>query len=305
MVEIIRAQNELTNENCQSAIDILDAIEGEKSARWYQTKASAQACFSTFREISFFVSGIKNIAASSNDFGRSFASFDISSDMQASDDLNYTALLDAIETLQTAGDPTTLDFTGRSAIWEEEENTNMTLQAGYAGVAALGMYMNYYGNVNEDGEKGGGTGSNNCYLDYSNTFALAALAGLGTNASPCTGSGSGHPDLTPTGGGLLTGDTLTRACQGLVLFNSLFDFISNIPVPSDSGDLSQIDDIIGLRMTECESALANLGTLLGTTVDDRICTTTSIAECENIGTAEPERIEQYFVVTFEFLHRGP
>ena len=63
MVEIVRAQNLLSDEECQEALDILNKIDGVKGSRWYQTQASAQACFSSFREISFFASGIQNIVA--------------------------------------------------------------------------------------------------------------------------------------------------------------------------------------------------------------------------------------------------
>ena len=300
---IIRAQNELSKENCQAALDILNEVEGEKNARWYQTKASANTCFSNFREISFFSSGVKNIIANVSQperLGQSLASFNLSADMTTADDSDYISLINAITTLRMAGNPDTHDFDGRSEIWQEDENINMTLQASYLMVAALGMYMQYFGNSNAEGMKGEGSGSNNCYLNYTDSLALITLGTLGSNATiPCTGSGSGHPDLSPANAGdPLSGDILVRACQGIVLLNSLLDSIAHIPVPSDSGELAVVDDVLEDRQEYCNTFLSGLS------LDTQICETTSQDECEQIGTMNPERIEQYFVVSFEFIHRG-
>ena len=113
-------------------------------------------------------------------------SFDLSYEMTAPDDVDYTSLMDAINTLLNAGNPDEATFSGRSAVWTEDENINMSLQASYAVIAALGMYMNYYGNVDNSGEKGNGTNySSSCYLSYTDTVVIAALTAGQT--SPCGG----------------------------------------------------------------------------------------------------------------------
>ena len=302
MDKIIRAQEKLTDENCDEAIDILEDIDSEsRDARWHQTMASATACSGSFREISFFVSGIKELNASS--LGASLSSLTLSSDMTTRDDTDYTSLLTAVRALKNAGNPDSSDvnFTldRHRDIWGTQRSTDMILQATYMVIAALGMYMSYYGDANSDGDKGGGSGSNNCYLNYVDTAALLLLGTLGSATTPCTGGGSGHPDLTPSSGGV-AGETLTRACEGITLFNMLFAFLASISIPSDSGDLGSVNNTLSPLIAACESAIeAALGS-----GNEAICRTTSQSECESIGTSDSSRIEYFFLTTFESLHTG-
>ena len=297
--KIVQAQNELTHQNCQNAITILNTIDDRKSSsRWYQTMASAQSCLSPFSEISFFSNNIDkiNVTPISN-LGKSVASFDISGDMKSTDDLNYTSLRDAVMILSHAGGPVSPNYESRNKIWSEEDNNNMSLQAIYLTLAALGMYMNYYGNGGKtDGGKGGGSASNTCYLDYTVDLSThpVVYAALHLSTTPCTAEGEGHSDL-PSG----AATTLTRACEGISLVNTLFDSLRALPsVPQDSGELRSIDDELELIINTCKTTLEAIP------IDSKICSSTSIKECEAIGRDHPERIEQYFALVFENIHGG-
>ena len=310
--KFIQAQDELTDRNCQKAITILETMENrQNNIRWYQTMASAQSCFSSFSEISFFADSVDRVDISPiSDLGKSLASFDISDDMESTDDQDYTSLRDAIGTLIDAGKPKSPKYKDRGDIWPKKDNDNISLQAIYLTLAALGMYMNYYGNGQEtDGGKGGGPGLNKCYLDYG-TFdpindpidrqiIYTALSVPGNTMGPCAIGESGHPDLPRSPSGpTLSGTTLTRACEGITLVNTLFDSLRAIPVPEDSGEIGGIGKVLGTIITSCDTALT------AASIDSKICSSTSLKECEDIGKANPERIEQYFALVFENIHGG-
>ena len=316
--KIIQAQNLLTNGNCQLAIDILKSVKGVKTSRWYQTRASAQACFSKFTEVSFFNDSIRNIVTDTSklgEFGRSLSSLELSSAMQSADDKDFISLYEAVDIIKEAGDPATLDFKGREKVWTEKENTRMSLQAGYMNVTSLGMYMNYHGDADKDGYKGGGNG-NSCYLDYYHlhrapydVIASAIVTFLGSNTNSCVpGSSSGSEDLI----GGLTGDKLKHACEGVVSINTLLDTISYVILPEDSGELGGVVDILrGQLLGESGNgicvqliSLINRSTNPSSNLNERICSTTSFNECVQIGEDDPVAIELYFLSTFEYLHEG-
>ncbi|MCY4644958.1 MAG: hypothetical protein OXB88_10100 [Bacteriovoracales bacterium] len=296
--KIISAQEELTGGNCENAVRILEGIaDGSREARWYQTMASAEACSGSFQEPNFFTSGIKDLNVAN--LGRFLPAISSSSNMTAQDDVDYTSLLQAIRTLKNAGhtDSSDAGFTldRHSEIWGAQKSVDMILQATYMTVAALGMYMRYYGNGDATGAKGGGSGSNTCYLDYTDTVSLAGLAVTPSVASPCVGGGSGHSDLTPDFG-TLSGETLRRACEGVTLFNMLFAFTAFVVTPDDSGELSRVDETLQVRIDACKA-------LVGTTAE-AICSTLSQDQCESIGQNNATDLERYFASTFEPFHRG-
>ena len=311
MREIVRAQNHLSIRNCQTALKILKKIDGKKSARWYQTKASAEACSSPFSEVSFFTNGVQQFSANQQNFGRSLAGLDISSEKdEGPEDSDFVAIFTSVQTLLNAGKPKTPNFKGRSKIWDKEENIRMSMQGAYVNLAALGMYMNYYGNVDEKGNKGEGEGANGCYLDYTSPYIVNILIPAQANLiKPCASGGSGHPDLPSP----IEGTTLTRACRGIVMVNALLDFIDNVELPDDSGELNSLINLLRGRLLggadsntdgECKKRIGELNTNLGTNYDNQICSTTSVKECEELGTMDSSLVELHFFVTFEFLHRG-
>ena len=253
---VFRAHELLSSDECERALNILDDVdEEERTARWYQTRASAQACRSSFREPDFFDSGIREIVAETfsagdlsglGSLGRSLAGFEISpkgfvSDSTVSpatvDDSEYSALMESISTLLNAGNPETPNFEGREEVFGEgsKANINIALQATYVTIATLGMFMNYFGNAADEdddsvspavaaGSKGEGEGSNVCYVAYNDPFVTQILVGWSgqscVNLGPCVTTDLGHPDLdltTPAG--------LERACEGVIHFNGLINLV--------------------------------------------------------------------------------
>lgn len=276
--EITQALIELSDGNCQSALNILDAMTNmETNARWHQTKASAQACFTDFNEITFFSVDADLIDTTSlTTLGRSFPILSTSDDMTTATDVQFTSLYDAVTTLISAGSPTTNNFAGRGEVFNTFDNTNITLQALYFSIGNVGQYMRYYGNADATGTKGAGGGGNGCYMDYTDGTAAAIIIAQTTGS--CGGAGDAHPDMTDT-----------RACNGIVLINTIFNALQNIDVPSDSGSTSDIDDTINSLITTCQGAIA----------PNDICTVVDQATCEAQGNAI---IQQYFAAVMEQMH---
>lgn len=276
--EILQAHIEITNGNCQAAIDILDAMSDiTTNAQWHIAKASAQACFSTFREPTFFKSDINSIDTTSlTTLGRSFAAMTTSDDTTTATDIDYTGLYDGLTTLISAGGVATNTFASRGAVFTSNENQNISLQATYLGVAALGAYMRFFGNGDSTGQKGAGGQGNNCYMDYTDGTAAGFL---GASTGSCVGAGSAHADMT---------DTL--ACNGVVIVNSVFNLLQNISVPTDSGSLSNIDDTINTIITTCQGSI---------TGSNAICTIVDQDLCEAEGNTQ---IQRYYTLVMEQIH---
>ena len=299
-LEIIRAHNALTEKNCQEAIDILNAADDQaNNVMWHQAMAAAQACRGGFSEITFFAKDVRGIkAAQALDVGSSLASFSTSSSMMAVDDPHFTFLRDAVKTLAMAGDTSYPRYEDRGKVWSKEENNNLTLQLSYMTVTALGMFMSYYGNVDpaQNGHKGSGNSGNDCYLKYTDTFAVALVTAAENGVqgvvsiTPCRASSEGHPELVS----LATAAQKTRACEGVVLLNTLLDSLEPIPLPDDSGEFGNIDNTLSNVVEKCRSN-SNFSD------DDKlICTTTLQSECEAI---EARWIQLYFAIFFESIHR--
>ena len=293
-LEIIRAHNALTEKNCQEAIDILNAADDQASnVMWHQAMAAAQACQGEFSEITFFAKDVRGIKASQlAEVGNSLASFSTSSSMTAVDDPHFTFLRDAVNTLAMAGNASYPRYEDRGKVWNEEENNNLTLQLSYMTVTALGMYMSYYGNVDaaQNGHKGSGNSGNDCYLKYTDVFAAALITSTEPSITPCQASSDGHPELVS----LATAAQKTRACEGVVLLNTLLDSLEPIPLPDDSGEFGNIDNTLNNVVETCRSK-SNLDEK-----DKPICTTTLQSECEAV---DARLIQLYFAIFFENIHR--
>ncbi len=280
--DILTAQLFLTDGQCQDALNILDAMTDiTTNARWYQTYASAQACFTSFNEITFFGTDIDTLDTTDDETSfRSMALFSTSDDMTSATDIDYANLYAAVNTLISAGGVTIYDWADRQEVFSSSDNTNISMQALYMVLAALGEYFFHFGNANTTtGAKGGGGAGNNCYMNYTAVAALAAVGG-GTSGT-CVGGGSGHADMTTA-----------LACNGIVLMNTMINIIPAISssLPTDTGSLSDLDDNFAAFVTACNTALG---------VNNAVCTIVNQADCEALNT---DYIETYMAALFENGH---
>ncbi len=269
----------LSEGECQEAITILDGMSNtETNARWYQTRASAQACFTSFNEITFFASDVDLIDTTNlTTLGRSFPLFSTSDDMTVAGDSEFVNLHQAVNILISAGNVEEFSYASRATVFTSNENANISMQALYFSAGNLGHYMRFFGNANPTtGAKGGGAGGNGCYMDYTDGVAAVIIGGALTGS--CLGAGDAHPDMTDA-----------RACNGIVLINTIFNTLQNIDIPDDSGSLSSVDDTINTLITTCQ----------GTLVPNRICTVVNQDLCEAEGNA---LIQRYFALIMEQLH---
>lgn len=294
---ILKAQLALTNEDCSTAVDILEGM-GRKTDNldYIQTLSSAYACYTDFRETTFWTSDLANIDASSTvNLFKSFVTFSTSATMTSATDSRHSNLVTANEVLLLAGGAlTTSSHSNRLAIYGETGAQNINLQSLFMMLAQMGKYLQYYGNGNiSTGSKGGGNpngATNNCFYQY--TGDARTLLGTIT-ATPCVQDEAGSTDLTGVGT-----TTQSRMCQGIVLFNNIVNVVANTNFPSNGGDLSSISGQVSSLVTECENALTAAGKA------NDICSTRDQSSCETIAAGDFDIIQLFFVEVFEQFYQS-
>ena len=208
--------------------------------------------------------------------------------------MNY--LLQAINYIlnSTAGNPST---TSRETRFGQVGGTNLSLQALYMIMYGMGKFFAYYGNVNADGLKGQGSEDTNiCIGAYSSLAGMdGVLSGLPING--CNTGNDGHTDLRSP---VSTTVIKSRLCQGVILWNNMFDILSNVTLSSNDslGDLSDISTAVSLLYTLAATAETNApfsgvgdGSAIVTLDDIR-----SQTDCED---QTMDHIIMYYVLLFE------
>lgn len=279
---IITAQGMITNGNCQEAINLLTQMTGiETSSRYYMTLASAQACFGSYNSIDFFMTDVGTIDTSpATDLMPSLSLMSTSANMTSSTDIDFTSIRDAINTLNFAGAVANGTYTERAAVFSTTDNNDISLFAAYLAIAGLGMLANFYGNVDGAGTKGAGAGASICYFQYTDAVAQGVVDGS-------VGDSCANPYTAPA-------TDATLMCEGIVFVNTLFDILQqpDLPLPTDSGEISDIDVAVATFIANCEAVLG--------VADEVVCTTVSQVTCE--GVSDQAR-EIYYATVFEELHR--
>ena len=172
---------------------------------------------------------------------------------------------------------------------------------------ALGKYFAFYGNTDSDGVKGQGSivGGDKCIGFY--PFDAQVDTSLSaTNPGGCDSANAGNAALDF--GSLTTAVVYRRMCEGIVLFNNLFEILSNIDLSSNDslGNVGDVSATISALFTLAQNAetLAPWG-------EDAVLTLktmTSQSACEAYSTVVETTptiinggsdIQRYYVLLFE------
>ena len=160
----------------------------------------------------------------------------------------------------------------------------------------LGNYFYYYGNTNSTGVKGGGNiqPGQVCLHSYNvdgGVIDLVISTYLAGNGGSCTAAGLAGSSQLNSGGDIDT----EKACNGIVLFNSLYDTFLNITVSSigDTDVTAAFDSVKSI----IDSPPGGVGF-----TDSSILTVKSQNLCETSFASNNEDLQIFFAVIFESLH---
>jgi hypothetical protein len=293
------ARYHLNTMNCSRALDALGAISEDKTdPDFVSVMASAIACNAGYTDTTA-ITNLTNINISSAAFLGSFAAFPTSNET-AADAASYSKILEGITYILDADTGLTPSTTKRLSDYGTAAGNDLSMQALMMISVAMGKYFAYYGNTNTAGLKGAGTAGNGCIAFYPfdasvNTTIVNDEAGPDLFGS-CNNATDGHADLD-TGGGVAAITVKRRMCEGIILFNNLFEILSNIDLSSNStlGNLTSVSTTLQTLFTASQTA----ETLVpwGATAVTDMQGMTSQTACEAESDAN---IQRYYVLLFEF-----
>lgn len=251
------ALTHLSNGECDEALSVLGEITDQNdNAIYLQVLASAHACKASFNEISFVNEDLTGIDTTSGATILKSASVMNLSTETTPDSDNYTSIKTAYNILlnSTAGAPSQVT---RTDTFGTRKSGDMGVQALILNIVNLGKFLNYYGNVDTAGVKGGGISPNTCFIDYNDPRAQGVT---GASTGACVSDNDGHPDLDQS-----TATGKRRLCEGLMLVTNTLDILDNIDL-SGSSSLSKLEDVsLKVNTFKTAAVAAGLGTLINMT----------------------------------------
>ena len=294
---IKEARYYLTNLECQDAQDILDDVGEQKdNADYVSVYASSIACKSGYTDMGTAINNLTNIDTTGGGASLlgSFAAF-ISSNETTADAVTYSKIVESINYILNADGGTQPSTTARLAKYGKNDGNDLSMQAILMITVAMGKYFAFYGNTDSLGVKGAGSivGGDRCIGFY--PFDAQVDTSLG--ASPlkgCDSANAGHADLNF--GTVASSTVYRRMCEGIVLFNNLFEILSNIDLSSNTslGNVGQVATTINSLFSAAQIVEASLP--WGGTAVSTLKSITSQSVCEAQSAAD---IQRYYVLIFE------
>lgn len=281
----------LTNEECEKAIDVLeDAGRDTENAIYLQVLASAYACRAGYNEITFLTTDISSINSTLLGFMKSLSLLTLSGET-VKDSAEYVDLLEAF-TILTDVDSSQPSYLTRVSTYGARKAGDMGVQALFLGLTELGKFIHYYGNVDPTtGVKGGGTQSNNCFLEYTDPRAIVFLGAAGGTCNDMS-TDDGHVDLSFAVASLTA--TKKKMCEGLMIVTNIMDILQNITLPASSsyGSITSLPGTVADFKTAIITADPGLSVLVNTT---------SQAACETLVTSASEfnNLQYIYALLFE------
>jgi hypothetical protein len=273
---IDRAQTLLSSEKCDEAIEILEETGAQPNNPVYlQVLASAYACRARFRAVSFISADVPTINA--NDLLRTISIMSLSEETTA-DSPSYRALDTALHLLLG----TEASHVAREERFGRRRAGDMGVQILMLSLTQLGKFLNFYGNVDAGGVKGGRGGST-CFLNYTHPQAVFALGQGQTGA--CTGAGQGHPAMAGA-------PLRRRMCEGLTYVTNILDILTNIDL-SGTSSLGSLQSIVS-ELQDYRQEADSIG--VGYLLDVR-----GQAACEALiaNASDQGNLERLYVIMFE------
>lgn len=228
------ALTHLGKEECDDAIKVLEDLDDmEDNAIYLQVLASAYACKAAYNEVAVVDSLSNLVTTTPASVFKSIATMTYSMETSADSD-DYVNLRRAINILlgSTSGAPS---HVSRVAKFGPRKAGDMSVQSLLLNITNFGKFLNYYGNVDTLGNKGQGSNTNVCFLDYTDSDAQSVIAGGAGGV--CNNNTSGHPDLD-----LTTATGRRRVCEGLMLLTNVFDILDNLDL-SSSDQLAALEEV--------------------------------------------------------------
>lgn len=256
------ALTHLSNNECDDALKVLgDVNDGNGNAIYLQVLASAHACKADHNEVRFIAEDLDTLNTTSfATIMTSLSKFSLSSE-SAADSSSYTSIKTGIHTIlnSTSGVPSHLK---RVEKFGTRKAGDLSVQALTLSLVNLGKFLNYYGNVDANGAKGAGDGSNSCFIDYTDARARIII-NPGNLGGSCTVFNDGHPDLSFAAATLP--ETKRRLCEGLMLITNMLDILENIDL-SGSSTLAKLGEITTeVGIIKAAAVAAGLGDLINMT----------------------------------------
>lgn len=293
---IREAQYHLTNMDCSKALEVLDDIGQDKDDPDYvAVYASSIACQAGYTDIEMALDNLANITTTTGGLLTSFAAFNTSNETVA-DAVTYSKIVEAINYILEANGGTQPDTDERIAKYGNGRGNDLSMQALLMITVAIGKYFAFYGNTDSAGDKGQGTivGGDKCIAYYGDLGASADTYLIGTSPGGCNSANAAHDDLDPAS--TATATIKTRMCEGIILFNNLFEILSNIDLSSNDslGNVGEVSTVVNDLFSAAqilEAAQAWGGTAVST-----IKSITSQSVCEQQDILD---LERYFLAMFE------
>lgn len=285
----------LSKRECQQAIDLLESVGRQtKNSYYLKALASSYACRAGYSTTKFFADDIKLTASPGplggmTTYSTSLAS--ITSTLSA--DSKYQDLQTAIDILLYAGGiPKTTEpsLVERAKYFSADRAGDINSQIAYMLLVQTGKFMKYYADTNASGVKGGGSGSNTCFTDYTATDALVQAYLATGNTGACSTANSSHPQLA-----IGATDRRKKLCEGVVLLNNILNVLPGVLASAGGGDLDDVATITG-EIEDKKADLEQIDPTFGPTA-----TVLSQTNCENDTDITEVTLSSYYAVFFESL----
>ena len=277
----------LTTSQCDKALDALDNVNyQDKNIDYILAHSSALACRGGYSTTKVFLTELTDMKTGQDSLLASLATFSTSSQMTGEDDRRFISLKAALQRLLLPGGIARSSHDDRMSI-EEFSKTDverLNILALYITLVQLGKMTFYYGNSDQDGAKGKGPQSNQCYLTYSDASAQALVTLAKTG---CGIGDDGHSELDAD---------RTLRCYGIVLFNNLTDLLGNLAFTGKK----KVKKLISLSET-----ISNLCEASKNVYDfGETCITKTLSRCvDDTLNHSDEQIERYYSIIYESMHK--
>ncbi len=285
----------LSKRDCQSSIDLLEAVGRQpKNARYIKNLASSYACRAGYSTVTFFGSDISKSAANPPLGGlTTYSTSLVTTTSPLSDDSKFRDLQTAIDILLYAGGiSTSVDpsITQRAKYFTTNDAGDINAELAFMQLVQLGKLMKVYADTSA-GVKGAGSGTNNCFTDYSTTInAVKTYITAGGLTGACTSTASSNTQLA-----LGVSQRRKKLCEGVVLLNGLLNVLPGVLAAGGGGDLNSVGSLTQ-EIEDQKTALLAIDITFSPTA-----TVLSQYKCENDSDIDEISLSSYYALFFETL----
>jgi len=285
----------LSKKDCQSSIDILEAVGRQsKNARYLKNLASSYACRAGYSTVTFFGSDIAKSVNNPPLGGlTTYTTSLVTTTSPLADDTKFKDLQTAIDILLYAGGLSTSTeptIVNRAVNFSTNDAGDINAELAFMQLVQLGKLMKVYADTSA-GVKGAGGGTNNCFTDYTSTIAaVQTYITTGGLTGACTSTSSSNSQLA-----LGVSERRKKLCQGVVLLNGVLNVLPGVLAAGGGGDLNSISNLTQ-EIEDQKTALLAIDASFAPTA-----TVMSQYNCENSSNISEVSLSSYYALFFETL----